>query len=107
MVKQAQRRVDEYNVLQSELYDEMMKLSDSLERVKGKIRVNVLSEQNQNGLLMSDEQDYLKCLDMNHRGFEELLRKDEVKWSENHDTKMLDAANIGAKIQELMEQQQA
>ena len=61
----------------------MAKAHESLDRVRGKIRANMLNEQNSLGLLTSDQNDYLQCLEMNHRDLEQLLRKDEAKWVKN------------------------
>ena len=69
----------------------MAKAHESLDRVRGKIRANMLNEQNSLGLLTSDQNDYLQCLEMNHRDLEQLFRKDEAKWVQNLDDKKKDA----------------
>ena len=70
MVKQAQRRVDGFNSLKGELDEEMAKAHESLDKVRGKIRANALNGQNPHGLLTGDQNDYLQCLEMNHRDLE-------------------------------------
>ena len=91
MVKQAQRRFDGYNSLKGEIDEDMAKAHESLDRVRGKIRKNVLNEQNLHGLLTGDKNDYLQCLEMNYRDLEQLFRKDEAKWVQNLDDKKRDA----------------
>ena len=59
MVKEAQRRVESYNSVKGEIDEEMVKVHEFLDRVRGKIRANALNEQNPNGLLTSDLNDYL------------------------------------------------
>ena len=104
MVKQAQRRVDGFNSLKGEIDEDMAKAHEFLERVRGKIRANVLNEQNPHGLLTNDQNDYRQCLEMNHRDLEQLFRKDEAKWAHNLDDKKKDASQIQAKIKELIEE---
>ena len=81
MVKQAQRRVTGYYSLKGEINEEMTKVRESIKRVRDKIKANVQNEQNPHGLLTSDNNDYLQCLEMNHGDFERLLGKDEAKWA--------------------------
>ena len=91
MVKQAQRRVDGFNSLKGEIDEDMAKAHESLDRVRGKIQANTLSEHNPHGLLSGNQNDYLKCLEMKHRDFEQLLKKDEARWAENLQTKREEA----------------
>ena len=48
----------------------MAKAHESLDRVRGKIRANVVNERNPHGLLIGDKNDYFQCLEMNYRDLE-------------------------------------
>ena len=69
----------------------MVKVHEFVDKVRAKIKANALNEQNPNGILTSDLNDYLQCLEMNHRDLKQLLRKDEVKWAQNLENKKRDA----------------
>ena len=70
MVEQAQRRVEGFNSIKGEFDEDMAIMREILDRVRGKVRANALNGQNLQGLLTSDLNDYLQCLEVNHRDFE-------------------------------------
>ena len=58
----------------------MAKVLQELEHIKLKFRANLLTDNNQDGLLVQSEQDYIACLEIKHRSLEELLRRDAAHW---------------------------
>ena len=64
-----------------EINASLVKALEHLEEARAKIRSNVLTEENPYGLLTREEEKYLKCLDLNLRGFENLMRQDEAHWA--------------------------
>ena len=51
MVKSAQRKLDGFNSLKSEIDTDMATAHEALDRVRNKIKANALTEQNPYGLL--------------------------------------------------------
>ena len=76
----------------------MARAHEAIDGVCRKIRENVLSDQNKYGLLTANHDDYLKCLEMNYRDLELLLRKDEELWAENLEITKRDANEINMKL---------
>ena len=48
-----------------------------LMKFAGRLEKNVCSDKNKDGLLTAEQEDYLKCLEMDYRKLEYLLRQDE------------------------------
>ena len=65
------------NALKGEIQAEMAKAHKAFNEVRKKIRENVQSDKNKDGLLTGEQEDYLKCLEMDYRKPEYLLRQDE------------------------------
>ena len=60
-----------------------------------------MSNENTDGLLTGKYDDYLKCLEINYRDLELLLRKDEATWTENLEFTKRDAKEINEELQAL------
>ena len=72
----------------------MSRVHEQLEAIRTKFMANLHSENNYEGLLVQTEQEYLDCLEINHRGLEELLRKDAVHWDLDLEKTKQEAANL-------------
>ena len=55
-----------FRSLKSEIDTEMALVHQTLEGVTRKIKANVRSEDNPNGLLVQQEYEYLRCLELQH-----------------------------------------
>ena len=56
-----------FHSLKAELDAEMSKVHQQLEGIGNKLRANIHSEENSEGLLVQRERDYLECLELKHR----------------------------------------
>ena len=81
MVAAAEQKSAGFRSLKAEIDDEMAKVHEALEKVRRKIHENIVSDENKDGLLIGNYDDYLKCLEMNYRDLELIFRKDEAKWT--------------------------
>ena len=79
----------------------MARAHQELDGVRMKIRENILSNENTDGLLTGKYDDYFKCLEINYRDLELLLRKDEATWTENLEITKRDAKEINEELQAL------
>ena len=78
-------------MIKGEINTGMVRVHEALDDVRKKIRENCKSEQNQDGLLTGKQEDYLQCLEMDYRKFEQLLRQNEANWADNLDVKKREA----------------
>ena len=107
MIISAQRKLEGHISLKGEIGSEMAKVCESMDKIKGKIKANCLTKENPKGTLLSKQEDYLQCLEIRHRDFEQLLTKDELKWAENLETKRQEASLIEEKLKTMLERQKA
>ena len=63
----------------------MLIVLEKLEQMSNKVKANIKNDANKDGLLINDEEQYLQCLKVGHRDFEELLQKDDAHWAWNID----------------------
>ena len=103
IVARAERKSAGFRSLKSEIDSEMARIHEALDGVRRKIRENIVSDENEDGLLTGRNDDYLKCLEINHRELELLLRKDEVKWAENLEIAKRDAREINEELHAFFE----
>ena len=61
----------------------MLTVLEKLDQMSRKIKENIKSEANVDGLLIGEEEQYLECLKLGHRDFEELMQKDDAHWAWN------------------------
>ena len=54
-----------------------------LDALQQKVKANLKTEQNPDGLLTRQESKYLDCLSIKHSEFENILMQDEAYWAEN------------------------
>ena len=103
IVARAEQKSAGFRSLKSEIDDEIARAHEALNGVRRKIRENILSEKNEDGLLTGKLDDYLRCLEMNYREFELLLREDDAKWVENLKIAKRDAREINEQLQALLD----
>ena len=63
----AERRLAGFKSLKEDIDTDMAKIHEISDGVRTKIRENILSNENRDGLLTNKQEDYLKCLKMKHR----------------------------------------
>ena len=85
IVTRAKDKLEGFEKLKSEIDTAMMEVHQKIDGVSQMIKANVRSEDNPNGLLVKPSDDYLKCLELQHRDLEVLLRQDDAYWAENFD----------------------
>ena len=66
----ADSKVSGIRGLKEEILSDMAVVNQKLDQVNQKIKDNIISDRNPNGLLKKKEEDYLKCLELNHRELE-------------------------------------
>ena len=103
MVAAAEQKSAGFRSLKAEIDDEMAKVHEALEKVRRKIHENIVSDENKDGLLIGNYDDYLKCLEMNYRNLELLLRKDDAKWAEDVEIAKREAREINEQLQALLD----
>ena len=94
MVAAAEKKVARFNSFKGEIDTDLAKALEIVESISRKIRENTLSKQNKDGILTCKEENYLKCLQINYREFEILLRTDEAIWNENLEIKKKEAEEV-------------
>ena len=103
IVARAEQKSAGFRSLKSEIDDEMARAHEALDGVRRKIRENIVSNENEDGLLTGKHDDYLKCLEMNYRNLELLLRKDDAKWAEDVEIAKREAREINEQLQALLD----
>jgi len=58
---------------------------EKLDQAKQKVKANLKSARNKDGLLTRGEQAYVKCLELQKEQLEVLFSEDEAHWRENLD----------------------
>ena len=66
IIDKADSKVSGIRGLKDEIDSDMAVVNQKLVQVNQKIKDNLISERNPNGLLKRKEGDYLKCLELNH-----------------------------------------
>ena len=83
----------------------MARAHEALDKVCNKIRENILSNENRDGLLTGKQEDYFQCLEMKYRDLEILLRQDEAKWAENLQNKKREANKVNNELEVFLAEQ--
>ena len=86
-------------MLKGEIDAGMSRARDALDEVRKLIRENGWSDKNQDGLLMSQQEDYLQCIEIDNHKLEYLLRRDQEKWAENFDVRKRNAKELNKNLQ--------
>ena len=81
MIANAETQVATFDSVKSDINQQMMEIHTNIERVKATITRNVRSQSKPEGVLTSQQAEYLGCLELGHVRLEELLRADEAKWA--------------------------
>ena len=83
----------------------LAKALEHLEYARTKIRSNVFSKENPHGLLTRREKKYLKCLELDYQGLDDLMRQDEAHWAENLEIVKRDSLRIKDEIEAMLKRQ--
>ena len=70
----AHAKAEAFNGLKGEIDTEMLGILEKMEGLSQKVKANVRSDENPEGLLTRREEEYLRCLETGHRELEDLLR---------------------------------
>ena len=70
----AQAKAEAFNGLKGEIDTEMLGILEKMEGLSQKVKANIRSDENPEGLLTRREEEYLRCLETGHRELEDLLR---------------------------------
>ena len=99
MLNTAKNKLAGFNLLKGEIDTDMAKAHEVLDGVRRKIRANILSKENPDGLLTNSQEDYLQCLAMNYRHLEQMFRKDEAVWIKNIELRRKEANEVKKRLQ--------
>ena len=105
MIATAENRMMSFTQVKKEIDSQMAVIKEKVDTVIATITGNVQSDENPTGLLMKGEAEYLKCLEINSKRLEELMRQDEAHWAENLDMIKRQAGEIQDQIKALLEKQ--
>jgi hypothetical protein len=104
MVSAAEKKLAGFKSLKVGIDADIARANETLDGVRKKIRENTLSNENVEGLLTGNQEEYLKCLQMNYRDLELLFKLDEAKWELNVQTKRSEANQFKEKLQAFLEE---
>lgn len=79
IVSIAETNLAVFNALKTEIDRDMAAIHDKIEGIKKKIKEHSLTIVNPNGLFRQKDEDYFKCLELNHRQLEQLFRQDAAE----------------------------
>ena len=82
-----------------------MKVHEIMEELKVQIRANVMSDQNQDGLLTARDEQYMRCFEFDYEGLEALLRRDEDYWINGISTVKEKANEMQDEVKQFLAQQ--
>lgn len=79
-IENAQANCEKFITLKEEIEQEMKMVEEQVDILKDKVRANLKSEENPDGLLTCKQDDYFDCVAMEREVFRSLLDKDETHW---------------------------
>ena len=80
VVDSAQEKLVGFESLKHEIDAVMGEAVEKIDAAEALIRANVRTEQNPDGLLTNEPEEYLDCLKIAHRELQELLARDGTFW---------------------------
>ena len=106
IIQTAQDQQQKYHQVKSEIDAQMSIIHERLQNVCNFISDNTKTIESPEKVLIQGKQLYLECLRLrNVELLQELLKKDEVHWTTYQENAKKQAAEIGAKISDLVERQ--
>ena len=94
-----------FRSLKAELDEDLAGILQRVEQFKTKIKANLYSNENQDGLLTRGEEKYLSCLQIEYQRLENLYREDEAQWAENLETVKAQSERLKDELQEALRRQ--
>ena len=82
IIERAEKKYSIFKTLKEDICLSLTSINDQITDVKRKIQENLVSKENQNGVLTGDVEDYLACLGVDKVQLNRLLREDEAYWIE-------------------------
>ena len=76
MISKSEKRILDFKSLKSEIDSDLLSIVQTLISLRQKIRINKHDKMNINGLLTQNVEDYLLCLELDHKKLEDLFNKD-------------------------------
>ena len=98
----AKKKLDNFRTFKVDVDIEVQKVLFRLDGLRHRIRESMIGSDNKNGFLKRKEEDYLKCLEIDHKQLEKLLKQDETMLVESLETAGKKAIRINENIQKLL-----
>jgi len=76
MLSAAEKQLAGFKSLKGGIDADILRVNQTLDLVRKKIRENTVSNENRDGLLTGTQEDYLKCLEINYKELELLFKHD-------------------------------
>ena len=76
-------KLEGFRELKKELDGYMQEVLGKLDLMKSRIKDNIKSDANPEGLLLSKEEKYMQCLETKHEELEKVYRSDEKTWTKH------------------------
>ena len=83
IIEKAELRLQNFKQVRSEIDDEVVQVLEVLTSLAQRIKDNLQTDDNPEGVLELPEEEYLSCLDVRHRDLDEILRSGEEKCAED------------------------
>ena len=94
MISEAKEQRQEFLSLQSHLKADFAELIVKQAEFRQKVKSNMRTKENPNGVLTRKESDYFECLEIKHEQFTNLLSQDEAHWGKNLELTIRDAEEL-------------
>ena len=76
MLSAAEKQLAGFKSLKGGIDADIVRVNQTLDGMRRKIRENTASNENRDGLLTGTQEDYLKCLEINYKDLELLFKHD-------------------------------
>ena len=96
LIREASDKRDAFSSLKGDINNGILEVLTKLDALQQKVKANMKTDQNPDGLLTRSEFSYIACLSIRHAPLENLLMQDEVHWAINYEL----AVQKGDQLQE-------
>ena len=102
MISSAKKIKANFETLKEELEMDVRIIMKKIKQLQLKLITNIRNQENLNGLLVQDEPEYFKCLEMKHEQFNNLLQRDQDHWITNIDLSKKKSSALGQHIRDFI-----
>ena len=95
-------KLEGFRELKTELDGYMQEVLGTVDLMKSRIKDNVKSDANPEGLLLSKYEKYMQCLETKHEELEKVYRSDEANWIQHLENVKSSAATLQDDIAEFL-----